>query len=210
MKRNMTVIFIVAVLFIVSVGLFGIIKDNHRLGNNILYNSAETDDKEVTKENEAKEVQTETTSKGMLASEDTKKAKKTSEISKNEILVEEKTEKEQYITRLDSIKTYYEDLWNDSGSLDMSSMKELKNQEYTKWDDELNTIYQLIKKKLTEEEFVVLRDEERQWITARDEKAEEAASRYAGGTLEGLEYMAAMTDVTRERTYELVEIYFEE
>jgi uncharacterized protein YecT (DUF1311 family) len=207
MKRNMTVIFIVAVLFIVSVGLVGVIKGNHGLGNNSSNKNYVPDKEAVTKEEKEQDVQTKITE---IPSEDTKISEQKPDNSIYEIKIEEDSEKEQYITRLDSIVTYYQELWNNSGSLDMTSMKELKNQEYTKWDDELNTIYQLIKKKLPEEEFVLIREQERQWITNRDEKSELAASKYAGGTMEGLEYMAVMTELTRERTYELVTIYFEE
>lgn len=212
MKRNMKVIFIIAVLFIISVGLFGVIEGNHRLGNSISYNKLVTDDNKVTQEEKEQDVQSQTDEalERKVESDDTQISEQTTGILKDELVIEEKTKKDQYIIRLDSIKTYYEELWSSSGSLDMTSMKELKNQEYTKWDDELNTIYQLIKKKLPEEEFILLRDEERQWITNRDEKSELAASKYAGGTMEGLEYMAVMTELTRERTYELVEIYFEE
>lgn len=122
----------------------------------------------------------------------------------------EKTEKEQYIERLNSITIYYDDLWSRTESFSVVDMKELKNQEYTKWDDELNTIYQLIKKKLPEDDFIILRNEEREWITKRDEQATLAGSKYAGGSMEGLEYMAVMIELTKERTYELVDIYFKE
>lgn len=213
MKKIMKIIFIIAILFIISVGMFGIYKGNRRQGNNRLYDNLQMSEEKKTKEDKKREEisRSSDTAQNEDVSQDSNTANETSKITKDEKIIDkEQTQKEQYITRLDSIESYYEELWQTSGSLDMTSMKELKNQEYTKWDDELNTIYQLIKKKLPEEKFFVLRDEERQWIKDRDENSELAASQYAGGTMEGLEYMAVMTDLTRERTYDLVKIYFEE
>lgn len=222
MKKYMKVIFIIAVLFIISVGLFGVLRGNHKQNKNVSYNNLlSNEEKEKNDDTQEAQSQTEESAKvsettaAENAVEDTQDATESAEMkqsrlnTQNEPSDEDKSEKEQYIARLDSIKDYYDDMWKKSES-DMTSMKELQNQEYTKWDDELNTIYQLIKKKLPEEEFVKIRDEERQWIKDRDDKSELAASKYAGGTMEGLEYMAVMTDLTRERTYELVVIYFKE
>jgi uncharacterized protein YecT (DUF1311 family) len=213
MKKNMKVIFIIAVLFIIFVGLYGVINGNHKSSDKLSENNSVAKKETTTQEDIIEENEDVNSQINDAAEEKTLEnatTREISEIAEDSINTDtEKSDKEQYITRLDSIITYYEDLWDKSSSLDMTSMKELKNQEYTKWDDELNTIYQQIKKKLPEEEFIVIRDAERQWITDRDEKAALAASKYTGGTMEGLEYMSVMTDITRERTYELVEIYFE-
>lgn len=242
MRKNMKAIFIVSILFIVCVGLFGLVNGNHRYGKNnsnfesmsgesrnpnavseskkvveqtIEAQEADTNVESVEKESdEAQSMQSKMNSDTSLA--DSKNATSSEEDREENILfatdqaVDEKTEKEQYIERLNSITTYYDDLWSRTDSFSMVDMKELKNQEYTKWDDELNTIYQLIKKKLPEDKFIALRDEEREWITKRDEQATLAGSKYAGGSMEGLEYMSVMTELTKERTYELVDIYFEE
>lgn len=225
----MKAIFIVSILFIICVGLYGMINSNHKYERSNSNNGAISNDELETNEtgevnetenaneanqtNEAKQEKTSEASESSLADTqtDTSLNADVAEIkmAKEEALTE-KSEKDQYIERLNSIVTYYDDLWSKSDSYSMVDMKELKNQEYTKWDDELNTIYQLIKKKLPEEEFIVLREEEREWITKRDEQAALASNKYVGGTMEGLEYMAVMTDLTKARTYELVDIYFEE
>ncbi|WP_180272653.1 lysozyme inhibitor LprI family protein [Konateibacter massiliensis] len=255
MKKSMKAIFIVSILFIIGVGLFGLVNGDYKTRKNssdssmLSKNAEETADRDSA-DNEVNEInekiETNTTdaatkkiaeSEEKEASEDVSEATESYSISaeqaadaqtetadaasgnaaSNVILAqgksaatEEKTEKEQYIERLNSIETYYDELWNKSDITTTLDMKELKNQEYTKWDDELNTIYQMIKKKLPEEEFIPIRDAEREWITQRDETAAQAASKYAGGTMEGLEYMSSMTESTKARTYELVEIYFTE
>lgn len=246
MKKNMKAIFIVSILFIIGVGIFGLANGNLKFGrNNSKYGSLSNDFKKSNEENESAKVVEQTKEEELADTNDKNEVNNstqsmqsnmsddtsvpdskevtqteedaqeytlfaTDELSDEKAKEPEKTEKEQYIERLNSITIYYDDLWSRTDSFSMVDMKELKNQEYTKWDDELNTIYQLIKKKLPEDKFIVLRDEEREWITRRDEQAALASSKYAGGSMESLEYMAVMTQLTKERTYELVDIYFEE
>jgi uncharacterized protein YecT (DUF1311 family) len=232
----MKAIFIVSILFIICVGLYGMLNGNHKYGkNNSNYDSnSNTSGTELTEASESEEeIETKNANDtNQTNNEEVAKQEKVSESSESSLVdtqtnsslkedvaqiqmakdegTTQKSEKDQYIERLNSIITYYDELWSKSDAYSMVDMKELKNQEYTKWDDELNTIYQMIKKKLPEEEFIVIRDKEREWITKRDEQAALAANKYSGGTMEGLEYMAVMTDLTKTRTYELVDIYFEE
>lgn len=246
MRKNMKAIFIVSILFIICVGVFGLVNGNLRFGkNNMKYESLPNDSVKTDEVNESKKVVEQTIEDELADTNDKNEANDFTQSMQSEMNSDtsipdsqtttqaeedtqeytlfatdeagnkksketETTEKEQYVERLNSITTYYDDLWSRTESFSMVDMKELKNQEYTKWDDELNTIYQLIKKKLPEDKFIILRDEEREWITKRDEQAALAASKYAGGSMEGLEYMAVMTELTKERTYELVDIYFAE
>lgn len=75
------------------------------------------------------------------------------------------------------------------------------------WDDELNVIYKDIMSRLDTEEAEKLKKEERTWIRQKDEDARKAASRYKGGTLEGLEHTASLAKSTRERAYALLDSY---
>ncbi len=52
-----------------------------------------------------------------------------------------------------------------------------------------------------------LREEQRDWIKERDQKAKEASLKYEGGTMEGLEYVATQASITKDRCYELVAKY---
>lgn len=253
MRKNVKAIFVISILFIICVGLFGLANSKNRPARNrsdygrvsnsefkvdeisqpdnetneVMENKIIEEDnsnlEEKTKEAAIQEDTTNTSNSSMNSA--TSNVPTSNELSDTEEIVlyateqplldaetntKEKTEKDQYIDRLNSIIVYYEEQWAQASDYSMLDMKELKNQEYRKWDDELNTIYQLIKKKLPEDKFILLRDEEREWITTRDEKAAVAASKYAGGSMEGFEYMAVMTELTKERTFELVDIYFQE
>ncbi|MRG88113.1 DUF1311 domain-containing protein [Salinibacillus xinjiangensis] len=87
------------------------------------------------------------------------------------------------------------------------AMEEEEAYRYEVWDVELNKIYGILKEQLSQEQFDELREEQRNWIIQRDEKAKEASLKYKGGTMESLEYVAAQANLTRDRCYELVEDY---
>ncbi|MEG0812805.1 MAG: lysozyme inhibitor LprI family protein [Clostridium sp.] len=87
------------------------------------------------------------------------------------------------------------------------SYKNMADYEYRLWDSQLNTIYQDILNQMTEEESENLRIEEREWMKTRDLTAHKAISKYSGGTIESLEYIASLADSSRTRAYELLTNY---
>lgn len=87
------------------------------------------------------------------------------------------------------------------------SLKNVAETEYKLWDTELNVIYTDIMEELSEEEAAALREEERAWMKERDTRAEEAAKKNSGTSLESVEYIASLAASTRERVYELAEAY---
>lgn len=87
------------------------------------------------------------------------------------------------------------------------AMKSSAYNELKLWDSELNLIYNDILKLLSKSDAADLVAEERQWMKDRDSMAVEAAKKFAGGTLEGVEYTASLANTTRERAYQLAEVY---
>ena len=71
----------------------------------------------------------------------------------------------------------------------------------------LNEIYGVLKEQLTQEAMDQLRKEQREWIAERDATAKKASLKYEGGTMEQLEYVAVVNNLTEERCFELVEDY---
>ena len=78
---------------------------------------------------------------------------------------------------------------------------------YQVWDDELNAVYRRIKAAMTKEEFELLRRAERAWLKERDERAERECSGKEGEAARVAE-LASLTRSTRERTHELLEMYY--
>lgn len=93
-----------------------------------------------------------------------------------------------------------------------SSTYELKNIEgflFDEWDGLLNEIYSVLEGSLLPEKMAEVRQEQREWLTKRDETAKEASLKFEGGTGEQLEYTKTLNDLTAKRCKELVENYME-
>jgi uncharacterized protein YecT (DUF1311 family) len=118
------------------------------------------------------------------------------------------TMKEEYIQKLADINEEVEEIRN-TYSTDSSTyaMKKVEGDRYDLWDGLLNEVYGVLQEQLSSEEMNQLRDEQRNWITYRDDTAKEASLQYEGGTQEHLEYVVVLADLTEERCYELVEDY---
>jgi len=97
----------------------------------------------------------------------------------------------------------------DSADSNTYSMKALADKELKLWNREQNTIYEAISESLPEDSKRKLEASQQSWIKDRDMKAEEAANKYSGGSLEELEYTASLAESTRERAYDLITEYEE-
>lgn len=117
------------------------------------------------------------------------------------------SQRQTYFDKLDQIETGLSDLEAMSASGVMTDMKEAASKEHERWDKALNEIYQELQKQLPEADMAQLKEEQLNWIKERDKAAEDAAAKYKGGTMEGLEYAATLASVTKERCYKLVELY---
>lgn len=97
----------------------------------------------------------------------------------------------------------------DSADSNTYSMKALADKELKLWNREQNTIYEAISENLQEDLKRKLEASQQSWIKDRDMKAEEAAKKYSGGSMEELEYTASLAESTRERAYDLITEYEE-
>lgn len=114
-----------------------------------------------------------------------------------------------YQKHLKSLDEQIKKIRDESGNSNTYSMKALADKELKLWDTEQNTIYDAIAQSLSEEERKTLEQSQQTWMKSRDAKAEEAAKKFSGGSLEGLEYTASLADSTRTRAYDLVKEYSE-
>ncbi|MFE8695996.1 lysozyme inhibitor LprI family protein [Cytobacillus sp. FJAT-53684] len=113
--------------------------------------------------------------------------------------------KEEYLKKLNATKIELEKVEAEDSST--YALKKVENDRYDVWDKWLNEIYGALKEQLTTEEMDQLRKEQRNWITYRDDTAKEASLKFQGGTMEHLEYVAVLANLTEERCFELVEDY---
>lgn len=113
--------------------------------------------------------------------------------------------KEYYLQKLNDIKKETEDKLK--GVMTSEMVEQVQEDIYKTWDVELNEIYGVLKDQLSKEQMDKLREEQRSWITHRDEAAKEASEKHKGGSMESIEYVATQATLTKQRCYELVENY---
>jgi uncharacterized protein YecT (DUF1311 family) len=117
------------------------------------------------------------------------------------------SQKEEYLLKLEEFESDLADLEAKSKDGTQTEMNQAQAELFGKWDTMLNEIYGVLEEQLPSEKMEALREEQRDWIEKRDATAEAEAKKYEGGTLEALEYGAVKTRLTKERCYELVEMY---
>lgn len=113
--------------------------------------------------------------------------------------------KSKYIAELDALSNECDSM-RDTADNTMD-MKKTASKIYNLWDDKLNEIYGLLKQQLSKSEMDALRQKQRQWISYRDSQAEAVYNEYAGGTIAPLLEMETKASLTKDRCYELVDLY---
>ena len=118
-------------------------------------------------------------------------------------------EKEIYYARLQDMEMLYSIRMNEVSKDTLAAQQKTVEELLEIWDDELNAIYQKLRKSLSDEDFRTLRDEERAWIRNRDTAAKRAASRetYSNST-QNLAYTLSLLQWTKDRVYELAAMYY--
>lgn len=107
---------------------------------------------------------------------------------------------EQYNAKFDAAATEVERLENEFTGYTTVEMNALAADVFDVWDTLLNDMYQALKKNLPADEFAQLQQEQRQWITERDEYAEYTATEQAeGGTAYNMIYIGAQSEYTSQR-----------
>ena len=97
----------------------------------------------------------------------------------------------------------------EAGKKPIVDQKTIADEIWKFWDDELNAIYQELRRLITEDEFDALREEEREWLRSRDElAARAAASENSSVNAQNLSYTRSLAESTKERVYELAEMFY--
>jgi uncharacterized protein YecT (DUF1311 family) len=125
----------------------------------------------------------------------------------NYLIVTATETKEEYIQKLNDIEVSVadlQDLYDEGTTL---SRKTAAEETFIRWDTALNEMYNVLKQQLSTNEMAELKEEQVNWKTSRDETAKDESLEYKGGSMESLQYIATQSRVTKERCYELVELY---
>lgn len=142
------------------------------------------------------------------AKEDKKNDKKNDEKEDLAVTeVESESKKDIYLQKLDDIEVGLADLRELSGSGITLDMRKAASETYRRWDDVLNEIYSVLKVELSSSDMDVLTEKQLEWIDYRDKTAKEDSLKYKGGTIEPVVYTSTLASLTKERCYELVNLY---
>ncbi|MBM7667246.1 uncharacterized protein YecT (DUF1311 family) [Solibacillus kalamii] len=115
--------------------------------------------------------------------------------------------KERYLAKLAEVEKSVKELDKIFDQGTQAEITEAQGEVYSQWDQLLNEIYAELKNNLPPDDMSRLRVEQHDWVEYRDEKATEAALQYKGGSMETLQYVSTQAQLTKERCYELVDLY---
>lgn len=116
----------------------------------------------------------------------------------------------EYQERFPQLDSQIEQMRKSETENNMYSVKNSAQTERRIWERELDGIYRLLCDSLDETAAQELKKEQQEWQQVRDSRAEEAAKKNSGGSLESVDYIASVAASNRERAYALLEKYIEE
>lgn len=184
-------------------------------GTEEMSQEAAADQTALTEENSTEESQVERpiVSVPVLAAPETStETEKTVEVQTMGVEARQSVENSSniYEIQLKEIDDQVERLKNQETDSTTYTLKNTAENELKLWDNEMNVVYTAILEKLPQESTESFVSDQQQWMKDRDAQAVEAAKKYAGGTMEGVEYTATLATLTRERAYELASKYDEQ
>lgn len=91
----------------------------------------------------------------------------------------------------------------EDASLKQVDMNELSYEIYMVWDNTLNELWQVLKENLDEEVMKGLLEEQRAWITEKEEEVKQVGETVSGGSIAPLVCNQRAAELTKDRVYEL-------
>lgn len=88
-----------------------------------------------------------------------------------------------------------------------NAMKAAAESERKIWESKMQSILEILEQQLSGEEKNAFFAEQRSWVRDRESTAVSNSKKQSGSTLEELEYIRSLRDLTRERVYQLAEQY---
>lgn len=89
-------------------------------------------------------------------------------------------------------------------ALTQTQLNTLTGELYELWDMELNQIWGRLKDTLDEDTMEKLTEEERDWISNKEQKVQEAGADYEGGSMQAMIENDKAAELTKDRVYELI------
>ncbi|MBM7704743.1 lysozyme inhibitor LprI family protein [Metabacillus iocasae] len=125
-------------------------------------------------------------------------------ITNQQLLKERQTYYQEKFTEVEQSMSEFDYLYKNENSNEMAFAEE---QKLNRWDNLLNDVYQDLRSHLSSEEKDALLIQQREWISTRDQTAEENARPFLNTTSYGYELTKSLAELTKQRCYELIEKY---
>lgn len=93
--------------------------------------------------------------------------------------------------------------WMEDASIKQTDMNRLSRQVYQVWDDVLNELWQVLKENLDDSTMDMLLQEQRTWITNKEDEVKKAAAAFNGGSMAAFAANQKAAELTKARVYEL-------
>lgn len=119
----------------------------------------------------------------------------------------EKSQRDYYDNKFTSIDNEISELNNKYNTEDLLEANEMEKEKLQKWDNALNEIYNEIKKQISEEEKNKLEKDEINWISDRDNKANNESMLADDEMTASVNYNSKLATLTKERCYYLLNTY---
>lgn len=119
----------------------------------------------------------------------------------------EGSQKDYYHNKFEAIDNEISELNNKYNTEDLSEVNEMEKEKLKKWDDALNDIYNDIKNQIPEEEKNKLEKEELNWISDKDNEANNERMLADDEMTASVKYNSKLATLTRERCYYLLNNY---
>jgi uncharacterized protein YecT (DUF1311 family) len=158
--------------------------------------STEIDEETETMTDDAMQSEAQATeddaSENAVTATKTEKEPEVSQGGKSESLQDE-------LARIETLSAAYENA--DWGSMGQQDMNQLTAEWYKLWDDELNSLWSRLKETLDEKTMKSVLEEQRAWLTRKDENIKGAGAAAYGGSLQSQLENSTAEEMTRARAY---------
>lgn len=117
--------------------------------------------------------------------------------------------KYEYIAKLDDLDesvTQSDTLHHEESTSEMIQIEENK---FSKWDEMLSEICALLTNQLNKKELEEFKDKQQNWLNYRENIANKDADKFEGMNFAEVQYNSTLTELTKERCYEIVNTYLQ-
>ena len=90
-----------------------------------------------------------------------------------------------------------------------NSAKAVAESERKLWENELNQLLSRLRSHMSSDTWDAFMKDQNEWIRSREAMAVDALSGNSGSAMQELEYTRSLTEITRDRAYELAEEYYD-